>query len=183
MAEVRKGKAGSAQKSRARVAAAVAKPVSSIAELKRLLLETQDQLSLIHGVLEELCERQEALSAWQMEFSKRLVTLQEAQWRSLEDLAGVDMGNPVEKAFGVQFDTSDPAHLDDQLDEAQKLMEQVNSDAMSKRAVRLRKRKSAPRTEPTSEEDSLSGQLEPESLRSDTSPESVFVIPEKVDVH
>jgi hypothetical protein len=183
MAEVRKGKAGPVQKSRARVAAAVAKPTSSTSELKRLLLETQDQLSLIHGVLEELCERQEALSAWQMEFSKRLVTLQEAQWRSLEDLAGVDMGNPVEKAFGIQFDGADPAGLDDQLEEAQKLMEQVNSDSMSKRAVRLRKRKSSPRPEFTPEDDPLTGKPEPESLRRETSPESVFVIPEKVDVH
>jgi len=183
MADVRKGKASPVQKPRARVAAAVAKPVSSIAELKRLLVETQDQLSLIHGVLEELCERQEALSAWQMEFSKRLVTLQEAQWRSLEDLAGVDMGNPVEKAFGVQFENSDPAQLEDQLDDAQKLMEQVNSDAMSKRAVRLRKRKGASRMESVSEDDILWGQSAVESLREDTSPESVFVIPEKVDVH
>lgn len=183
MADVRKGKTGTVQKPRARAAAVVAKPASSVVELKRLLLETQDQLSLIHGVLEELCERQEALSAWQMEFSKRLVTLQEAQWRSLEDLAGVDMGNPVEKAFGIQIEGTEFGNLEDQLDEAQKLVEQVNSDAMSKRAVRMRKRKTSASVD-TAQEDEL-GVEHPdrEPLRRETSLESVFVIPEKVDVH
>lgn len=56
--------------------------------LKRKMEENLDQLSLVQGVLEELCERQEALAAWQMEFAKRTVTLGEAQWRALEGLAG-----------------------------------------------------------------------------------------------
>jgi hypothetical protein len=182
MAEVRKVKSDSAQKPRSRARAAVPKPASSMAELKRLLLETQDQLSLVHGVLEELCERQEAMSAWQMEFSKRLVTLQEAQWRSLEDLAGVDMGNPVEKAFGVQFEGVDPEVLDDHLDEAHKMMEQVNSDAMPKRATRLRKRRD-PLRQATSQDESSADLVTEEALPRETSPQSVFVIPAKVDVH
>lgn len=182
MAEVRKGKSDTVQKPRSRARAAVSKPASSMAELKRLLLETQDQLSLVHGVLEELCERQEAMSAWQMEFSKRLVTLQEAQWRSLEDLAGVDMGDPVEKAFGVQFEGVDPDILDDHLDEAHKMMEQVNSDAMPKRATRLRKRRD-PFRSVASQYDSSADLVTEEALPRENSPQSVFVIPSKVDVH
>lgn len=182
MAEVRKGKSEGLQKPRGRSVAAVARPKASMAELKRILLETQDQLSLIHGVLEELCERQEAMSAWQMEFSKRLVTLQEAQWRSLEDLAGVDMGSPVEKAFGIQLERTDLESMDDHLDEAHKMMEQVNSDAMPKRATRLRKRRDPLRVSPVEEEPSSDPVVEG-ALSRETSPESVFVIPEKVDVH
>ncbi|MEY4066291.1 MAG: hypothetical protein RIR26_2499 [Pseudomonadota bacterium] len=187
MAEVRKGKADSIRKPRSRAAAGAlaAKTPSSVSELRRLLLETQDQLSLIHGVLEELCERQEALSAWQMEFSKRLVNLQQAQWRSLEDLAGVDMGSPVEKAFGIQMELLDSDSSDDHLDEANQMMEQVNSEAMPKRAVRLRKRRHPLRSgatsadEPSSDSDEAKG----ENVQPDNSPESVFVMPEKVDVH
>lgn len=152
------------------------------AEIKRLLVETQDQLSLIHGVLEELCERQEAMAAWQMEFSKRLVTLQEAQWRSLEDLAGVDMGRPVEKAFGIQLDQVDPEAMEDQFDEASKVVDEINSHAMPKRAERIRKRRDPLR--PVSHEASASASdAELESTNQDKSPESVFVMPAKVDVH
>lgn len=183
MAEVRKGKSEVSQRARRRVGtSAVPQPKSSMAELKRILLETQDQLSLVHGVLEELCERQEAMSAWQMEFSKRLVTLQEAQWRSLEDLAGIDMGSPVEKAFGVQLDGADLESLEDQFDDAQKMMEQINSEAMPKRATRLRKRKENSRVVHT-QQDSSSDRVVDGTLSRETSPESVYVIPVKVDVH
>ncbi|NBO38636.1 hypothetical protein EBU99_08645 [bacterium] len=190
MAEVRKGKTEITHKPRSRAGASTktaapsSRLKSSNLEVKRLLRETQDQLSLIHGVLEELCERQEALAAWQVEFSKRLVTLQEAQWRSLEDLAGVDMGRPVEKAFGIQFDHADPEALDDQLDEAHKMMDQVNSDALPKRAARLRKRKDPLRPsdvpdDSVDESDSLSAH----ASQREQSPESIFVMPSKVDVH
>lgn len=186
MAEIRKAKIENHAKPRARAGAALAKakPLvsKSEAEVKRLLVETQDQLSLIHGVLEELCERQEALAAWQMEFSKRLVTLQEAQWRSLEDLAGVDMGRPVEKAFGIQLDQVDPESMEDQFDEASKVVDDVNSQAMPKRAERIRKRRDPLRTGAhANPSDGLDS--ETEALEKDRSPESVFVMPTKVDVH
>jgi hypothetical protein len=186
MAEVRKGKADSLRKPRTRAGAGAltAKSPSSVSELRRLLLETQDQLSLIHGVLEELCERQEALSAWQMEFSKRLVTLQQAQWRSLEDLAGVDMGGPVEKAFGIQMELLDSESADDHLDEANQMMEQVNSEALPKRAVRLRKRRHPLRSgATTADETAPDSEAQGQNLESETAPESVFVMPDKVDVH
>ena len=184
MADVRKAKSENSPRPRTRQRAAASRELatSSPAELKRLMLETQDQLSLIHGVLEELCERQEALSAWQMEFSKRLVTLQEAQWRSLEDLAGVDMGDPVGKTFGVPLDGDEPESESDQLDEANKLMDQINADAMSKRAVRMRKRKDPLRPAELQGEsdDEISAD---DSTKRETPPESVFVIPPKIDVH
>lgn len=156
---------------------------TSPSELKRLLAETQDQLSLIHGVLEELCERQEALAAWQMEFSKRLVSLQEAQWRSLEDLAGVDMGRPVEKAFGVQIDDLNPDMMDDQLDEANKMLDDLNSQAMPKRAERIRRRRDPlrPNSSLTESEDPVADTADLQAQES--SPASVFVMPVKVDVH
>jgi len=220
MAEVRKGKAEGQSKPRTRAAASLAKskPVSAPlvkprpkptaasllrskpdAELKRLLLETQDQLCLIHGVLEELCERQEALAAWQMEFSKRLVSLQEAQWRSLEDLAGVDMGRPVEKAFGFRPD-SVPSEVDDssdQLEDAHRMMEEVNSHALPKRAERLRKRRDPFRSgdhnsDPLSDDEgagevglkaSRAGASTGSGHLQDSPPDSVFVMPTKVDVH
>lgn len=212
MTEVRKGKAESQSKARSRAAkpagdspqvaaslrragASAAREIplknsprrtikeTSPSELKRLLAETQDQLSLIHGVLEELCERQEALAAWQMEFSKRLVSLQEAQWRSLEDLAGVDMGSPVEKAFGVQIDDLNPEMMDDQLDEANKMLDEINSQAMPKRAERIRRRRDPlrPSSQIMDPEDTVAGESD---LRAqESSPASVFVMPVKVDVH
>jgi hypothetical protein len=186
MAEFRKAKIENHAKPRARAAATLAKSKPLVskneAEIKRMLGETQDQLSLIHGVLEELCERQEALAAWQMEFSKRLVTLQEAQWRSLEDLAGVDMGRPVEKAFGIQLDQVDPESMEDQFDEASKVVDDVNSHAMPKRAERIRRRRDPLRT---GAQASVSDGTESaaELVDNDRSPESVFVMPTKVDVH
>lgn len=186
MADVRKPKSESSTqmkpKARARRSTSPAGRAPVTSELKRLMLETQDQLALIHGVLEELCERQEALSAWQMEFSKRLVTLQEAQWRSLEDLAGIDMGDPVAKAFGVPLDQVNAEEEADGLNEANKMMEQINADATSKRATRLQKRR-----DPFRQDDTESGSEDPEdrstTIRQDGRIESVFVVPTKVDVH
>lgn len=153
-------------------------------ELKRLLCETQDQLSLIHGVLEELCERQEALAAWQLEFSKRLVTLQEAQWRSLEDLAGIDMGRPVEKAFGIQIDPADPEGKDDHWDEANKMLEDVNTQAMPKRAERIRRKRDPLRPSHSTVSENEDAPEFVEELRDhESSPASVFIMPPKVDVH
>jgi hypothetical protein len=184
MAEVRKAKSDNTikPKARSRRASTRAGAAPAPAELKRLLLETQDQLSLIHGVLEELCERQEALSAWQMEFSKRLVTLQEAQWRSLEDLAGIDMGDPVAKAFGVPLEQGAAEDDVDGLTEANKMMEQVNADATSKRAARMQKRKD-PLHRAGDDSASVDSSADGTSLRQDNRVESVFVVPTKVDVH
>lgn len=180
MADVRKSKSESPVKPRARTRRSGPNAATaSNAELKRLMLETQDQMALIHGVLEELCERQEALSAWQMEFSKRLVTLQEAQWRSLEDLAGIDMGDPVAKAFGVPLEQVTPDDDVDGLTEANKMMEQINSDATVKRAGRLQKRRDPLRSAASEPGDSD----EEQAVHRDAVPESVFVIPTKVDVH
>lgn len=199
MAEVRKGKSENHIKARTRTVAAataaassrkrsptptrtVERPKSEL-EIRRLLAETQDQLSLIHGVLEELCERQEAMAAWQMEFSKKLVSLQEAQWRSLEDIAGVDMGRPVEKAFGIRLDQFDPETEDNHLDEANKMLDEVNHQSMPKRAERMRKRRDPlrPRTESTTA-DQEDFALE-ERPKQDAAVDSVFVVPAKVDVH
>lgn len=180
MADVRKSKNETPVKPRARTRRSGSNTAAaSHAELKRLMLETQDQMALIHGVLEELCERQEALSAWQMEFSKRLVTLQEAQWRSLEDLAGIDMGDPVAKAFGVPLDQATPDDEVDGLNEANKMMEQINTDATAKRAGRLQKRRDPLRSAAVEPADSADEQ----AVRHEAVPESVFVIPTKVDVH
>ncbi|MEY2988832.1 MAG: hypothetical protein RJB13_2353 [Pseudomonadota bacterium] len=182
MAEVRKSKSDNTVKPRARGARAPSAARVAPAELKRLMLETQDQLALIHGVLEELCERQEAMSAWQMEFSKRLVNLQEAQWRSLEDLAGIDMGDPVSKAFGVPLEPDAAEDDVDGLNEANKMMEQINSEATSKRAMRMQKKKDPLRRD---DDDSVSAESSGEgsSLRQENRIESVFVVPTKVDVH
>lgn len=184
MADVRKPKNENSTKPRVRSSRTRSGPRATIqnADLKRLMLETQDQLALIHGVLEELCERQEALSAWQMEFSKRLVTLQEAQWRSLEDLAGIDMGDPVSKAFGVHLEQGASEEDVDGLNEANKMMEQVNTEAMSKRVVRLQRRKDPLRSD-ASAVSSGETNTEESALRRDSIPDSVFVVPTKVDVH
>lgn len=187
MAQMRKRKTDDTGKVQPRKAAAKASAGSprSYSEIRRLLAETQDQLSLIHGVLEELCERQEALAAWQMEFSKRLVTLQEAQWRSLEDLAGVDMGRPVEKAFGLQLEHTDPEALDDQLDEASRLLDELNSQSQPKRADRLRRRRSPlfRRSQENAINEEVSSADDLPKQEAQTPLESVFVMPAKVDVH
>lgn len=57
--------------------------VAAVRSLKRKVEENLDQLALVHGVLEELCERQEALASWQMEYAKRTLSLGEAQWHAL----------------------------------------------------------------------------------------------------
>lgn len=183
MAEVRKGKTEQRAKPRTRAAATRTTVPRTDPHIKRLLAETQDQLSLIHGVLEELCERQEALAAWQMEFSKRLVTLQEAQWRSLEDLAGVDMGRPVEKAFGIQLSDAEPEASDDHFDAAGKMLDEINTQAMPKRAERMRKRRDFPRPSAVEPESSDEDSINVDIRAQDNSPESVFVMPSKVDVH
>jgi len=184
MAEVRKSKSDTPMKPRARSrrSTATAQAAPTTVELKRLMLETQDQLALIHGVLEELCERQEALSAWQMEFSKRLVTLQEAQWRSLEDLAGIDMGDPVGKAFGVPLEQTAVDEDIDGLNEANKMMEQINTEATPKRALRMQKRRDPLRQE-GHDASSVDSQEDGSSLPQENGLESVFVVPTKVDVH
>ncbi|MBX9703237.1 MAG: hypothetical protein K2X39_03700, partial [Silvanigrellaceae bacterium] len=56
-----------------------------------------EQIGLIHGVLEEICERQELLSLWQIQHAKRMATLDEAQWRVLEDMIGKGFQHPVER--------------------------------------------------------------------------------------
>ncbi|NBX17380.1 MAG: hypothetical protein EBR09_08450 [Proteobacteria bacterium] len=183
MAEVRKGKTENRVKPRTRAGTARPKVTGPDPDIRRMLAETQDQLSLIHGVLEELCERQEALAAWQMEFSKRLVSLQEAQWRSLEDLAGVDMGSPVEKAFGVQVAEGEADHGEDQLDEAEKMLEEINTQAMPKRADRMRKRRDFPRPPAVTDEFSDEESVNIDVPAKETAPDSIFVMPQKVDVH
>ena len=80
-------------------------------QMQQQMESTQEQLGLIHAVLEELCERQEAVAAWQMEFSKRIVMLSESHWRALEELTGSDFGNPVERAFS-DIGPVDPENLD-----------------------------------------------------------------------
>jgi hypothetical protein len=183
MAEVRKGKTENRVKPRTRGVASRPKVTGTDPDIRRMLAETQDQLSLIHGVLEELCERQEALAAWQMEFSKRLVSLQEAQWRSLEDLAGVDMGSPVEKAFGIQLSDGELGDADDQLEEAGKMLEDINSQAMPKRADRMRKRRDFPRPPTVDSKESEEESIAMDVPAKETAPDSIFVMPPKVDVH
>jgi hypothetical protein len=109
--------------------------------------------------------------------------LQEAQWRSLEDLAGVDMGNPVEKAFGIQLSDGEVEPSEDQLDEAGKLLEDISAQAMPKRADRMRKRRDFPRPSSVESESSDDESMTMDVPAKETAPDSIFVMPPKVDVH
>jgi hypothetical protein len=139
--------------------------VGAVRSLRRKVEEGLDQLSLIQGVLEELCERQEALSAWQMEFAKRTVTLGEAQWRALEGLAGqavfagfsskagaiaalvaeapsaagLDAGQAAAQAGRAKIVTSDAEDtFSDSLDEATEFLGDLTEDLSRRRSVRKR---------------------------------------------
>ena len=149
---------------------------SALRSLKRLLDESQDQLSLVHGVLEELCERQEALAAWQMEFSKRLMMLDEAQWRALEDLAGTHFGHPVERMFGPQHPKDFSAN--DNLNDASEYFEAMSKDLTRKRRERQQQGERTGRRNllPRSETDE-------ENAGPDGAPESVLVLPAKPELH
>ena len=150
---------------------------SALRSLKRLLDESQDQLSLVHGVLEELCERQEALAAWQMEFSKRLMMLDEAQWRALEDLAGTHFGHPVERMFGPQHPKDFSAN--DNLNDASEYFDAMSKDLTRKRHERQQqgertvRRSLLPRY--GAGDDGTEG--------SEGAPESVLVLPAKPELH
>lgn len=71
----------------------------AISQLKGKLEELTDQMGAIHGVLEEICERQEVLANWQFEFSKKLLTLEDLQWQSLSEILKSDLGEPVSTVF------------------------------------------------------------------------------------
>ena len=43
----------------------------------------QEQMSLLHGVMEELCERQEAMAMWHMEFAKKVFRYLDPQARKI----------------------------------------------------------------------------------------------------
>ena len=51
----------------------------------------QDQLSLIHGVMEELCERQEAMAAWHMECAKQTISRIEELHNKVSRLKSTDL--------------------------------------------------------------------------------------------
>ena len=58
-------------------------PKSSRVTMKSLrsqLMQAQDQLVALHEVLEELCDRQEAQSVWQIELSKQLLSGKFTNW-------------------------------------------------------------------------------------------------------
>jgi hypothetical protein len=71
--------------------------------------QVHEQLSLIHGVLEEISERQEGLAAWHMEFAKRLMRLQDPKARQL---------------------------MHDELDDATKFLEELSADLSDRKAIR-----------------------------------------------
>jgi hypothetical protein len=177
--------------------------------LKRKIEENLDQLALVQGVLEELCERQEALSAWQMEFAKRTVSLGEAQWRALEGLAGqsafagfrskAELLSAHKNAAAEASSTDAP--FNDSLDEATEFLGGLSADLAQRREVRSRVHSERATTRRRAGE---SGNGSPQGTKgakggprngdaqeappldpsgSVEAPESILVLPEKTDFH
>lgn len=156
---------------------AAARSTAGLKAIQKTLEQTQEQISLLHGVLEELCERQEALASWQMEVSKRLVALSEAQWRVLEDIAGTDLGHPVERIFGNhEYPLKDYNEVD-ALDDADNFFDSVSKDLTEKRSFRRKKA-----SQVTSH--GKGGKTrEGSEAQAQEVPESILVLPTKPDVH
>lgn len=149
------------------------KTATPAVDLKRSIDEMYDQIALVHGVLEEICERQEALAAWQMEFSKRVIMLDEAQWRALEDLAGTHFGHPMQRMRGEKHTPDYSAN--DSLKDASEYMDSMNEDLARRRRERSQKT--------TKRQRRVGGLGEESSEAADTRPESILVLPSKPDVH
>jgi len=177
--------------------------------LRRKVEESLDQMSLVQGVLEELCERQEALAAWQMEFAKRTISLGEAQWRALEGLSGQAAFAGLQAKSQVQSirraaeaaETSVPREsTDDSLNEASAFLVGLSDDLAKRREVRTRvhEERAGQRHAATAGEAESTGMTRRKGARSRKAgaleiavekpstveaPESILVLPEKTDFH
>lgn len=146
--------------------------------LKKTLEHTQEQIALVHGVLEELCERQEALAAWQMEFSKRVMLLDEAQWRALEDLAGARFDHPMQRVSG-RADALPDYNGADSLDEASEYFDAMSKDLDKKR----KKRREKGRREEGRALKARGGSKKDGKDVNENAAESILVMPPKSEVH
>lgn len=129
------------KKERSRRSEPSAEIVAAVRTLKRKVEENLDQLALVHGVLEELCERQEALASWQMEYAKRTLSLGEAQWHAL---------NAFSRRPGARAKTAVPPRpkgngvhepdegFDDLLDDATAFLTELSGDLLRRKDVRRR---------------------------------------------
>jgi hypothetical protein len=131
-------------------------------DFARALEEAQDQLALIHGVLEELCERQEAMVAWQLDFAKHIMAMQStSQSGSL---------------------TTVPNKFDDALEtveNAEDLFESMEEDFSKKRDKR--KLKSAQAAKRSTHAAGFTG--DEDSENNEASVDSILVLPNSPFVH
>ena len=111
--------------------------LNELAHLKRHNQQLQEQMTMIHGAFEELCERQESSHAVQIEFASRMTALHERQLDSMTHLIKLFHGKFFDAAH-VSHSKTTNTHSADELESAVKLSLSSEKLLLKKRAFRLR---------------------------------------------
>lgn len=155
---------------------------ATLGSVHKLLQQTQEQISLLYGVLEELCERQEMLAQWQSEFGKRMLDLQESQSWTLQDVAeGAFQAALSERQKRDQRKRlkETKREVREDVKEMDQLIDELD-DSADDLAARSRKRRDAAEALALGRLAEINPMLDPEQREAQ---EPVLIMPSKTDLH